>query len=296
MDNNKHLGRIFAYVLVNTIIGLGFLVIIFVRGKKFVCVRYWRYAFKFSMPLVFHGLSMVILAQSDRTMITAMRDVSETGIYSLVYSFSMIALVVISSIQSVWIPWFSDKMQRNEKKSINKNVQLYMEIVLVMILGIMLVAPEILKLMAPKEYWSGIILIPPIVLASFMMFLYSISVDLEYYYKSTKSIALNTIIAASVNICLNSIFIPLYGALAAAFTTVFAYLISFIIHYTKARKLDSELFPFSIYIKPLAVVIIGVILSYVLLEVPIFRWAIAIIGFIIYLVISILKKRFSSIF
>jgi len=293
MDDNKQMGRIYAYVVVYSIFGIVYLINIFISGKKFICTDYWKYALKFSVPLVFHGLSVVVLAQSDRTMITAMRNVSETGIYSLVYNFSMIALVITTSLESVWIPWFTNKMQVNDKKIINKNVKIYMEIVTVMVVCIMLVAPEILTIMAPKEYWSGKVLIPPIVLASFFMFLYSISVDLEYYYKSTKIIATNTIIAAGINIILNYIFIPLYGALAAAFTTVIAYAVSFVIHYFAARKLNNELFPFKTYIKPISIMGVAVLITYLTMDYGILRWVIAVVGFSLYLLISYKKRRFT---
>jgi len=117
IDDNKQMGRIYAYVLVYSIFGIVYLMYIFINGKKFICTDYWKYAWKFSLPLVFHGLSVVVLAQSDRAMITAMRNVSETGIYSLVYNFSMIATVITASLESVWIPWFTNKMKLNDKKS-----------------------------------------------------------------------------------------------------------------------------------------------------------------------------------
>lgn len=292
IDKDKYMGRIFAYVLVYLFIGLGYLVKALIEGNKLICLRYWKYALKFSLPLIFHGMSVVLLSQVDRTMITTIRNASETGIYSLVYSFSMIALVVTSSMESVWIPWFTNKMQINDKESINNNVVLYIEIVMVTVIGIMFVAPEVLKFMTPEEYWNGKILLPPIILASFFMFLYSISVDLEYYCKSTKIIATNTIIAAIINIVLNLIFIPYYGALAAAFTTVFSYMVSFGIHYKAARKLDNKLFPFKLYIKPILIMGSAVISSYIMMNYGVVRWGLAIFGFCLYVFISYKKDRF----
>lgn len=292
MNDNKHIGRIFSYVLIYTVVGFCYLFVSFAKGKKLVCKQYWNYAFKISLPLVFHGLSVVLLAQADRTMISALYNVSETGIYSLVYNFSMIATVATTSMESVWVPWFTEKLQAGDKSSVNKNVKLYMEIVVVFVFGIMLVAPEILTILAPEEYWSGKYLIPPIVMASFLMFLYSISVDLEYYYKSTKIIAKNTIWAAVINIVLNYIFIPQYGAIAAAYTTLISYLISFGIHYRAARNLDSELFPFKFYIMPLVAVITGVIITYLLMDFGAIRWCVAFVGAALYMMFAIKNNRF----
>jgi len=295
MESNKYLGRIIPYVLVTSVLGSYYLVKYFVKGKNFINKSYWKYAITLSLPLIFHGLSINILSTSDRTMLTIFRNSSETGVYSLAYSLSMIAMVVKISMENVWIPWFNKKLQNKEKSIINKNVKIYIEIVMIAMIGILMVSPEILVIMAPWEYWDGKILIPPLLLASFFIFLYSISVDLEYYYKSTKIIAINTIIAASVNIALNFIFIPLYGAIAAAFTTVIAYAVSFGIHYKAARKLDNQLFPFKVYSKPILIMVIAVLISYLMMDYAITRWIIAMVGFGLYALISLKKNRFAAL-
>ncbi|MEK3901319.1 lipopolysaccharide biosynthesis protein [Paenibacillus sp. FSL R7-0179] len=295
IENNQALGRIIPYIMVTSVVGIYLLVSSFVKGKKIISKIYWKYSISLSIPLIFHGLSMNILSVADRIMITAFRSAAETGIFSLVYSLSMIALVVTSSMESVWIPWFTKKLQQGEKNIINKRVNLYIELVVVVIIGLLLISPEILVFMAPEEYWGGRNLIPPVVLASFIIFLYSISVDLEYYYKSTKVIATNTVIAAMINIGLNFIFIPHYGAIAAAFTTVIAYAVSFGIHYRAARKLDNELFPIKIYLKPVITVLFATVLTYSLMDYASARWGIAIVGFGLYTFISLKNDRFSFV-
>jgi O-antigen/teichoic acid export membrane protein len=296
MNSHKYLGRIIPYVIVTSIVGSYYLIRSFIKGKTFINIKYWKYAMMLSIPLIFHGLSVNVLSVSDRTMITAFRTASETGIYSLVYNLSMIPLVVSSSIESIWIPWFNKKLQNNEKDIINKNVKVYIEILITVIIGVLLVGPEILTIMAPKEYWVGKILLPPILLASFFIFLYSISVDLEYYYKSTKIIAFNTIIAACINLGLNFIFIPKFGANAAAYTTVVAYAVSFGIHYKAARKIDSDLFPLKIYVKPIGIMSIAIAVSYIIMDYTIIRWLIALVGAGLYGLISYKKHRFSALF
>lgn len=295
IDENKYLGRIIPYVFITTIIGLYFLIKYFIKSKKKLNTKYWKYALILSLPLVFHGLSINVLSTSDRTMITLFRSTSETGVYSLVYSFSMIATVVTSSLESVWIPWFTRKMQNNEISIINKNVKLYIEIVVISVIVILMISPEILVLLAPKEYWSGKSIIPFILFSSFFIFLYSISVNLEYYYQSTKIIAVNTMIAALVNITLNMLFIPKYGIIAAASTTLIAYFVSFIIHYFAARKLNSDLFPFKIYLMPIIIIIISILIFFAFMDSAIIRWSITLIGFVIYFWISIKNNRFNFI-
>lgn len=290
LPENKHFGRIFAYFIVYLFVGLYYLIKQFCRGKKFVSKEYWKYGLTLSVPLIFHGLSLVILAQADRTMITVLRNASETGIYSLVYNFSMVANAITTSMENVWIPWFTMQMRSQNRKVIQKNSVKYINFVTILIAMIILVAPEILKIMAEKEYWSGIYMIPPIVLASFFVFLTSFLINLEYYYKKTKNTAVSTLVSAIVNLILNYLFIPKYGAIAAAYTTVVAYIVNFIMHYCFSRKLERELFHIKIFCIPIIGMALVTIFSYVFMPLWYIRWLLSVI-----LGIVILKFNWSVI-
>lgn len=291
-QDSKYLGRIISYVIVTGIIGMAYLIKYIKIDKSIISTKYWKYALSLTVPLIIHGLSVNILSTSDRTMITMYRHSSETGIYSLVYSISMLAGVFTMSLENVWIPWFTKKMNIGAKNEINDNVKVYIEVSLMIMITLLMVGPEILKILAPKEYWDGDKLIPILILSSFFLFLYSISIDLEYYYKSTKIIAINTIVAALINLVLNFIFIPKHGAIAAAVSTAIAYITSFFIHYVVARKIDKELFPISLYVKPICIMIISTIVSYVLLEQIILRWIIILLFNITYIYRSLKGSRF----
>ncbi|WP_302857005.1 lipopolysaccharide biosynthesis protein [Ruminococcus bromii] len=292
--DKKYFGYIIPYAAIYMVVGIYFVISSFIRGKKPVNKLYWKYALTYSLPLIFHGLSLVLLSSSDRIMITNLYNSSETGVYSLIYNLSMVAMAVTASLEAVWVPWFTRKLMTGEKSTINKNITKYLEISLVVMLCLMFVAPEIVKIMATEQYYSGIYMIPPLVFASYEMYMYTVYVNVEYYYKSTKYIAFNTIVAAVTNIVLNFIFVPLYGGMAACFTTVASYMVSFIMHSRHSRKLDKELFPLKQFAVPTLIFILAIIVAYLLMELWIARWIIAIVGFICYAAYALLTKRFSN--
>lgn len=217
----------------------------------------------------------MILQQSDRIMITGLIGPSETGIYSLIYNLSMIVSVFIVLIEGVWLPWYTNKMKIRDIDVINKNVKLYISGISYLVIMITLVSPEILRILAPEEYWQGEIIIPPLVISSYIVFIYTLYVNVEHFHKKTMYIALNTIVAAMSNIILNLIFIPLYGFHAAAFTTLISYLLSLYFHYKFAKKLEKDLYPFKIfYLNFLLILFIGAIF-YIYLDFLFLRWFIA---------------------
>lgn len=292
--DNKYMGYIIPYAAVYTIVGIYFVIASFISGKKVFNKLYWKYALTYSLPLIFHGLSLVLLSSSDRIMITNLYNSSETGVYSLIYNLSMVAMAVTASLEAVWVPWFTRKLMTNEKDIINKNITKYLEIALVVMLCLMFVAPEIVKIMATKEYYSGIYMIPPLVFASFEMYMYTVYVNVEYYYKSTKYIAFNTIVAAVTNIVLNFIFVPMFGGMAACFTTVASYMVSFIMHSRHSRKLDKDLFPIRQFALPTIIFIVAIVLAYLLMDLWLVRWIIVVAGFGCYAVFALVTKRFAT--
>lgn len=287
---NKYLGRIVPIAVVFSIFAIVYLIYYFYKGKTFYNKIYWKYACSFSLPIIFHSLSTVILSQFDRTMITWLRNSSETGIYGLAYQFGMVPLVVTTTFENIWIPWFTKNMEEGNKKIINRMSIYYIRIVTIMCIGIMCVAPEVLKIMSTPEYYNAIYIIPPIIVSTFLMFLASISLDLEYYLKKTKTIASNTVIAALVNVILNLIFIPMYGAIAAAYTTVIAYLVSFLMHFFVARKMDRDLFNFKIYCGPLIIIGCCTVTITLLMDYIFARW---LFGIFLGLIFIIQIKKFS---
>lgn len=166
---------------------------------------------------------------------------------------------------------------------------IYIYAVVVMICGILMIAPEILMLMSDKEYWSGKILIAPIVLSSFMIFLYSNYVAVELYYKANRCIALNTLTAAAFNLFTDVLLIPKFGMMGAAYTTLASYVLLFLMHCRYSRRLNRALYPFRLNVIPLTLVTVMSVISYLCLDNWLLRWSIACILGLLF-IMALLKR------
>lgn len=277
INENLYIGKILVSVIVNTILGLIVIKKIYKKGHVYISVIYWKYILLISVPLVLHALSLIILSQVDRIMLSSISGPSQAGIYSLIYNYSMLASVVIYSANSVWIPWFTKRMDAKEYEKINKYCSKYIVLISTVIFVIIFISPEVLVLMAPKEYWSGKYIVPLIVLSSYLIFMHTIYVNVEHYYKKTKMIALNTLISAVLNIVLNLILIPIYGIYAAACTTLLSYFTSLVLHYFTAKSINNKIVPIKQMYCPLLVLAIMVTLYYLFIENIILRWVFVII-------------------
>jgi len=262
LSNNLYLGKIIPGVVINFIFSLVILTSIFKKSKKIYDLEYWKYAVAISAPVIVHGISLNILSQSDRIMLTSLSSASDTGVYSLIYNFSMITSVIAFAIDGVFIPDFNKSLGERKIEYLNERVKLFIEIMTFSTIVMILISPEVLKIIAPQEYWRGIDIIPPIVLSSFIIYAYTLYVNIEHFHKKTKRIAINTIFAAGLNIILNYLFIPKYGIVAAAYSTLISYTVSFFIHYYYARKIEKKLFPLKSFFKPIFFIVISIVVFY----------------------------------
>ncbi len=84
-------------------------------------------------------------------MITNYCGSEENALYSVAYTISMLAYVVQTSMNQAWTPWLFDKFHEKDEKEIRKNSNIYMGVYAVIILGVFLVAPEVIYVLGEKR-------------------------------------------------------------------------------------------------------------------------------------------------
>lgn len=183
LKDNLYLGRIVPTTAVYGIFAIVVLMAVYSKTKPELNLDYLKYGLKIALPLVLHSIALQILSQSDRVMITSLRNAAETGVYSLVYNLSMIATVITTSLDGIWVPWFTGKLKERKIREINVLAMDYVHLMTYAMVALILVGPEILKIFADQRYWEGMSIIPPIALANYMIFMYTMYVYIEHYYK-----------------------------------------------------------------------------------------------------------------
>jgi O-antigen/teichoic acid export membrane protein len=215
---------------------------VFKKGRILIDKKYWRYGLAISLPSIAYSLSDLLLMQCDRIMITKFVSAAATGIYSNAYNIGIILWMISTATGSAWLPWFYRKLNDNSIHEIQLYVKGYLAVFSLGAACLLMVSPEILKLLTPPAYWEGTMYLAPIIFSAYIMFLYSFPVNVEFYHKKTGLIARNTGVASGLNIALNFIFIPVCGPGAAALTTVVSYGLLFFLQWRSCKKLTPGLF------------------------------------------------------
>ena len=204
-------------------------------------------------------------------MITKMINTSATAIYSVAYTVASVITIVWQSIDASLSPWIYEKLDKGEKAPVKK---LTTEIILLfagMCLGCTLLAPEIMKILAPASYSSGIYVIPPVSAGVFFTAMYSIYMRIELFYKQTGFATIATTLAAALNIVLNYIFIKIFGAVAAGYTTMTCYALVALFHYFNVKKkgFSDIINNWMFFILSMAVIVGSIIISFLYSYLPI---------------------------
>ncbi|MEA4965623.1 MAG: oligosaccharide flippase family protein [Oscillospiraceae bacterium] len=236
----RYMGRVFGTLIPLLAVAVYALFRFYRKSRPTVNREFWKYGLKISLPIVPHGLSQLLLSQFDRIMIKKIIGDTESGLYSFSYNVGIIFQVITNSMDTAWTPWFFERMADEDYDTIRKKATNYVSFVSVLAAGLMLISPELISIMGGAQYSESRYVVLPIVLAMYYSFLYTIPSCVEYYYKKTNLIAAGTMLAAVSNIILNAIFIPRYGYVAAAYTTVFCYLLYFLIHVFLARSIHGS--------------------------------------------------------
>lgn len=228
--------RVISYVFVQVCIGLIFYIFNAWKGRRFFHKEYWKFALMFNIPLIPHYLSSTVLNQADRLMISSMIGKSESAIYAVAYNVGMMMTIVITAIHNSFTPYMYKSIKSESYNGIRQNSKKLLLIVGLACIVAMALGPEIIAVFASKEYYQAIWVVPPVACAIYFKFLYPLFSNVEFYYEKTKFVMVASCIGAVSNIILNYIFIPIYGYLAAGYTTLFCYILYSFAHYAFQRK------------------------------------------------------------
>lgn len=224
-SEQKDVARIISIVAVELIFCGVIAAYQFYKGRCFFSREFWKYAFWFNLPLLPHYLSGSLLNQGDRIMISKLVGSSEVAFYNVAYNIGILMNMLTTAISSSFVPWIYHKLKEKDTAAIRRTANLLMLIMSVAVVALMLVSPEVMKVLAPEEYADAVYVIPSVASSVFFTFIYNIFSNVEFYYDERRFVTVGSVTAAVLNIVLNLIFIPVFGYHAAGYTTLLCYIV-----------------------------------------------------------------------
>lgn len=239
----KGWARIVSVVLLNGIVAICLFFISCKKSHFKVYIHYWKYCITYCIPLIPHFLAAAFLQKASQLFVDHYAGGNASGIFSLANSLALMMMVFNDALTKTLVPWTYKKLSEKNFKEINNPIMLSLIAIGVLDLLMCLVAPEVVIIFADSAYRDAIYAIPPLVGVCFLGFLYNAYTNIEYYYQETKYVSFASIIAGVSIVILESIFVPRFGYIAAAYATLISYCIYAIMHYLFMKKTISKHIP-----------------------------------------------------
>lgn len=184
---------------------------------------------KFGLPLCFSGLTFYILDWADRFIIKDILDLSNVGVYSLGARLALLMNVFfITPFSMIWAPIRMEFKNNANSDLLLSKITSYFTIFGVSIIVVFtLLGQQLINSIFDNESYAGASNVITVLLLAQFIYGYQNILDYGIYIrKKTKYYGAISIIAIIFNILLNYILIPRFGYMAAAYVTVFTYVIS----------------------------------------------------------------------
>lgn len=291
---SKDISRILTPIVVSSCCGITCYVLNFVKGKKFFDKSIWKAALLFNLPLLPHYLANIVLASSDRIIINSLVGLSEAGIYGFAYSISTLLNILIDPLYTSIQPWFFKKIESKDYASIKKLNSVVSCLLTIVLIFAILLCPEIVYVFGGEQYSSANSFLPILFSGTYLAVFYTQFIQIEFKHKKTIPIMISSVLAALINVALNYIFIPIFGYTAAAYTTLFSYLLYTIFHYFSQRHIiKASAFNWQLYLVLFIIVLLLSVFCNFLYSNPILRFSLIGVFSLILVIAAIflIKKR-----
>lgn len=186
-------------------------------------------------------LAQTIYCNSDITILGIIKGDYEVGLYSTSVKIYNMVNATIASIAWVVMPQMTKSFNEENYTEVNRIFRYALNFVIVLglpcVIGINVLCPEIIEIMAGKEYLGAIGSLHILSVALAISLLGGLIGNILLLpAMEEKTCVIACAISAVTNIILNLLFIPAYGIIAAAITTAVSELISFGIVLKKVDK------------------------------------------------------------
>lgn len=193
---------------------------------------------RYAIPMIPNSVSWWIANASDRYILTAFSGAAVNGIYSVAYKIPTIISTLMSIFGNAWKLSAVEEFGTEKSKEFFEDIFSKLTALMLLTVSVLLVINKPLAhILFAKEFYQAWQTVPLLLIAA-VMHAYSEFFGSIYTssYK-TKFLVYSTAMGSVVNIVLNLLLIPNYGAMGAAVATVIGYFVIWISRVLNSRKI-----------------------------------------------------------
>jgi len=231
-------GTLFDFILVSAVYVLPAVVALMYFSDKIITPRFdidfalWKRLLKESWPLALSGVFILIYLRVDTVMLSLMKGDEAVGYYSAAYRltelFTVIPMAFSLSLLPLMSRFFGSENER-AKTYYQQGMKYMMLLALPLATGIMMLSSKIIPPIYGRQFTLAIPALSVLAWAEALIFMNIILANALVAVRKQWVVICNTSIGMVLNIILNFIFIPSFGFVGAASTTVATELTTFLL-------------------------------------------------------------------
>lgn len=226
-------GILYAQIFANSIGAVIFLKLIKSKISFKVDYKLLKEMLKFGIPTLPAMLSGMILQVADRWILKPLTNEIDFAIYQCNYKLGIPMILLVSTFEYAWKPFYLTHYKDVDAKKLFARILTYFTIVAALLFLVTVFYMDFLvrfpfiggKFINPN-YWSGMGIIPIILISYYFNGVYNNIASGFHIEKKTNYLPLAIGLAALVNIALNFLLIPIIGYWGAAWSTIISYFLS----------------------------------------------------------------------
>ncbi len=193
--------------------------------------------FKFGIPLIGASILAWILNSIDKVALRKWSNFHELGLYANAFQFAAALLIVQQAFATFWAPtsyrWYVQKIDKSRFSFVSQAISFIMTILFLAIAALR----NIIKIFIEPSYYPSIDLMPFLMLFPVMYTISETTVMGINFTRKTGYTLLVTGLSAVISVICNYYFVPIWGALGAAVSIGFSFIVYFWLRTLVSNKL-----------------------------------------------------------
>ena len=195
---------------------------------------------KYGYPILILGIAGILNQVADKIIFRHVYPGEDAqvqlGIYGAASKIAMIMAMLTQAFRYAYEPFVFSKSKDKDSKVMYANAMKYFIIFTLLAFLAVVFYIDILKYILAPDYWSGLRVVPIVMMAEIFMGVYF---NLSFWYKlidETKWGAWFSFAGCSVLISINVFFVPIYGYMACAWAGFAGYAVAMLLSYFVGQK------------------------------------------------------------
>jgi O-antigen/teichoic acid export membrane protein len=236
-----YFARIYSMIIVQVIM---LIVLIFLQKNYFI-IKFspesLKQSLKFSIPNLPRELIGLLQESINKLMLANLQALTTLGFFQIGLNLGKNNNKLIKTVSRAWAPVFFNFAEDTNQDNKQKIVAKYYEVILLYAIStafFVAFSEELVMVLTTVEFYPAMYIVPLVALNSFFSHsLVSISKPQIGFSEKMIYILPGSIASLIIHFSLNLIFIPIYGAIGAVISAIFAYAVANLITFYYGQKL-----------------------------------------------------------